>query len=295
MYIPKQWSKYSYFFCIVHVRSGYCFFEPLKRRRARDLIPSFRRVLKEIETKFGKVALLTTDDGSEFKKEFADMLAELKIKHIHDHKSYVCEKKIGQFGKTMGQLLGIGTLFLEALYLTLQKLNNTFSRGTGHAPTDVKSQTKLKPNRRLKKGYRKLMKPTEFKVGDKVRFAKKNQELTNIFYKGYGGTSRAARHENWSRQVVPVKERKVVFGLTLYKLPRQTKWRKSWELQKVATVRQLVIPDKRVILPQSLNKVKKKTPQVRVEGSLLNLVSDLGAYWKPTTERRKRKKVNYKV
>ena len=299
MYIPRSWSKFSFFFCIVHVRSGFCFFEPLKRRRAKDLVAPFKRVLAQIEEKFGPVKLLTSDDGVEFKKEFAVMLKEKNIKHLHAHKSYVCEKKIQQFGKTMGQLLGIGVKFKEALALTILKLNNTYSNITGLKPTDVKPDTKLLPPRRLKKGNKKHRKLEEYNVGDSVRFAKKSQEDTNIFYKAYGSTSRLPKHENWSKQVVKIKKKKVIFGMPLYKLPRQTKWKKGWELQRVKSVRTLSMPTEKIKLPSDVRKkmlsVEKKTPEIRMDRDLNNLVADLGTYWQPVSGRRKRKKVNYKV
>ncbi len=298
MYIPKQWSKFSYFFCIVHVRSGFCFFEPLTDRRAQDLVSPFRKVLAKIEERFGPVKLMTTDDGSEFKKEFTQFLKSRGIRHLHEHKSYVCERKIGQFGKTMGKLLGLGVLFEEALVLSITKLNNTLSKVTGHTPTNVKKNTKLKPFRKLRKGQRRHRKLQEYEEGDSVRFAKKNQEDTNIFYKSYGSTSRRPKHENWSKEVVKIITKKIVFGMPLYKLPRKTKWLKGWELQLVPALRTLSVPRTKIKLPTDLRKkiasVQKQTPIVRMDKDLRSLVSDLGTYWKPERARRQRKKINYK-
>ena len=153
--------------------------------------------------------------------------------------------------------------------------------------------------RRLKKGERTHRKLRVYNIGDSVRFAKKNQDDTNIFFKSYGSTSRRQRHENWSKQVVKITDKKVVFGTALYKLPRQTKWRKSWELQPVESVRTLSIPKDKPKLPADVRKklisIESKTPKDRMDKDSRNLVADLGAYWKPVSGRRKRKKVNYKV
>ena len=299
MYCPRSWSKYLYFLCICHVRSGMCYFEPLSRRRAKDLIAPFKRVLAKIEEKFGHVKLLTSDDGVEFKAHFAKWLKEIGIKHIHNRKSFVCERRIQQFGKTMGQLLGIGTKFSEALALTVGKMNNTFSRVTGHKAINVGKQTKLKPAKKLKKGAKKKRALQDFNIGDSVRFAKKNQEETACtFYKAYGSTSRLPKHENWSRTVVKIKEKKVVFGNTLYKLEKQKKWKKAWEILKVTGVRQLVIPKQKLKIPSELKKqiasTEKKQPEARRTKEMNNLISDLATYWSaPVSGPRRRKRVSY--
>ncbi len=300
MYCPRSWSKYLYFLCVCHVRSGMCYFEPLSRRRAKDLIAPFKRVLGKIEEKFGHVKLLTSDDGVEFRSDFAKWLKAREIKHIHDRKSFVSERRIQQFGKTMGQLLGIGTKFSEALALTVAKINNTHSRVTGHKAIDVGKQTKLKPVKALRKGRKKKRPLQEYKVGDFVRFAKKNQEDTACtFYKAYGSTSRLPKHENWSRTVVKIKEKKVVFGNTLYKLDKQKKWKKAWEIQKLAAVHKLVIPKEKLKKPPAMKKqiasTEKQKPEARMTKEMTGLLTDLGTYWKaPVAGRRARKRVNYK-
>ena len=75
MYCPKQWSKYKFFLAVVHMRLGYCWFEPLVERKAKNLIAPFKRILKDAETRFGgKVKQLQTDAGVEFLAEFAAFL-----------------------------------------------------------------------------------------------------------------------------------------------------------------------------------------------------------------------------
>ena len=174
MYIPKQWSKYKFFLAVVHMRSSYCWFEPLVERKAKNIIAPFKRILKDAEKRFGgKVKVLQTDAGVEFLAEFAEYLKKSKIKHVNDYKSYHTERKIGQFGRSFGQLLGIGVPFSEALVLTVQKLNNTKSRVTGKQPNEVGTRDKLKKPRKLKKGKRKQRKLPECQEGDRVRFQKK--------------------------------------------------------------------------------------------------------------------------
>ena len=306
MYIPKQWSKYKFFLAVVHMRSGYCWFEPLEERKAKNLIAPFKKILKDAEKRFGgKVKVLQTDAGVEFLAEFAEYLKESKIKHVNDWKSYHTERKIGQFGRSFGQLLGIGIPFAEALVLTTEKLNNTKSRVTGKQPNEVGTHDRLKKPRKLKKGARKQRALEEFEEGDKVRFQKKNADPLNGFYKSYGATSRKPKHENWSRTTPKIAEKKYVRGLPLYKLEGETKWRKGWHLQKVNEVRKLVRPKEKLKKQPDVQKkiaeIKAKKPKVRREKDMKNLEPDRGfatqgSYWAPvqgSRRSRRRRKPNY--
>jgi hypothetical protein len=297
MYIPKQWSNFKFFLAVVHMRSGFSWFESLKERKAKNIIAPFKKILKLAEKRFGKVRQLQTDAGVEFLAEFGEYLKKAKIKHINDYKSYHTERKIGQFGRSFGQLLGIGVPFEEALVLTVQKLNNTKSRVTGKAPNQIGSHDKLKKPRKLKKGKRKQKTLQDFEEGDKVRFLKKNADTLNGFYKSYGATSRKPKHENWSRTTPKILEKKIVRGTKLYKLEGETKFRKGWTLQKVEDVRKLVRPNKKLRKAPSVVRemaaIKAKNPKIRVEKQMKSLETDLGSYWKPVTGNRRRKRVQY--
>lgn len=299
MYCPKQWSKFKFFLCVVHMRSGYCWFEPLVERKSKNLIAPFKRILKDAEERFGgKVKMLQTDGGVEYLNFFAKYLKSVGIKHVNDHKSYHCERKIGQFGRTFGHLLGIGVQFAEALVLAVQKLNNTKSRITGKQPREVGTRDKLKKPRKNRKGKRKQKPLEEFAVSDKVRFQKKNADIMNGFYKSYGSTSRKPKHENWSHSTPKIIEKKTVRGTKLYKLENETKWRKGWTLQKVTKVRTLEVPKeklkKSLDVRRKIAEITQKKPKVRVEKQMKALEPDLGSYWKPVTGRRRRKRVHYK-
>ena len=223
--------------------------------------------------------------------------ARERQRDINDYKSYHTERKIGQFGRSFGQLLGVGVPFEEALVLTVQKLNNTKSRVTGKPPNEVGTHDKLKKPRKLKKGKRKQNPLQEFEEGDKVRFLKKNADTLNGFYKSYGATSRKTKHENWSRTTPKIIEKKYVRGTRLYKLEGETKWRKGWTLQRVDEVRQLVRPKEKLKKAASVVReiaaIKAKKPKIRVEKQMKSLEPDLGSYWKPVTGRRRRKRVHY--
>ena len=90
-----------------------------------------------------------------------------------------------------------------------------------------------------------------------------------------------------------------MFGNVLYKLEKQSKWKKGWELLKVTGVRRLVIPKQKLKIPSEVKKqivsIAKRQPEARMTKEMTNLLSDLGTYWKaPVAGRRKRKRVNYK-
>ena len=301
MYIPKQWSKFKFFLCVVHLRSGYCWFEPLVERESKDLVAPFKRVLADVKKRFGgEVKYLHTDPGVEFLKDFKAFLDKQGILHDNEFKSYHSERKIQQFGRTMGQLLGVlpKNSFAKALVMTLEKLNNTRSRVTGKKPVSMTSKTKLKKSRVLRKGRRKAKKQQEFSVGDNVRFLKKHAELTNTFYKSYGTTSRKPKHENWSR-VVKIKKVKLRRGEVRYQL-EDDKWRKPWELQLVKGEVRILDPKKAPTVLSSAQqkkaqKIQASLPKTRSSKVTNQLKSELGSYWKPVRSKRQRKKVNYKV
>ena len=288
----------------MHVRSSYCWFEPLSERHPKDLIPAMKRILAEAESKFGKVHFFSSDKGSEFLGDFAAFLKNRGIKVQNEHKSYHAERKIGQFGRAFGQLLGIGVPFAKCLALTVRKLNNVKSRVYGKKPVDVGPHDKLKKPRILKKGKRKQNPFQEFKVGQKVRYLKKNAEITNVMYKSYGGTSRKPKHENWSKTTPKIVERINVSGVLKYKLSSDNKWRKGWELQPINKVRQLVVTKKSPIkvlgLQTKIKRITDNKPKYRKEASTKALEADRGfgeqgTYWAPVAGKRKRKKITYKV
>jgi hypothetical protein len=305
MYIPKQWSKYKYFLCVVHVRSSYCWFESISERHPKDLIAPMKTILTEAESKFGKVEFFSSDKGSEFLGEFAAFLRARGIKVQNGHKSYHAERKIGQFGRAFGQLFGIGVKFEKALALTVRKLNNVKSRVYGKTPVSVGTHDKLKKPRILKKGRRKQNPFKQFAIGQRVRYLKKNAEITNVMYKSYGGTSRKTKHENWSKITPEIIDKKNNLGIWKYKLSSDEKWRKGYELQQIDEVRKLVVKKKSPIklpgLQKKIAKIKEKMPKVRKDKIIKALESsrgfgESGTYWAPVSGKRRssrRKKIKY--
>ena len=195
--------------------------------------------------------------------------------------------------------MGIGLKFEKSLALARRKINNVQSRITGKKPNDVGTHDRLKKPRKLKKGRRKHNPLQEYFIGDRVRYQMKATEITNVMYKSYGGTSRKAKHQNWSVITPTVVDKKRVAGTLIYKLSSDKKYRKGWELQKVDEVRKLEIPKKpgkqAPRLLKEISEIKKKIPKVRKSVAMKSLEGQLGTYWKPVAGRRQRKRVNYKV
>ena len=299
MYLSRHWTKWKYLLVVVHLRSGFSWFEPLSERTAKSLIAPFKRIVRKCEKRFDCVVKkLQTDPGVEFMGDFLEYLTSQKIELINEFKSYHSERKIGQFGRCFGRLLSNNVGFNKALVLAASKLNNTKSRVTGMKPVDVRPNTKLKPPRKLQKGKRKKKKEVEFVKGDTVRYLKKHADQLNSFYKSYGALSRLEKHENWSAGVHTIVEKKFIFGEPRYRLGGEKKWRKPWELAKIPPVlRKLKKPKESLALPagtqKEIQRLQKTAPSVRVDRELKNIQADLGTYWKPVTGKRRRKKVSY--
>ena len=267
MYVPESWALTKYFLCIVHNRSAYCWFEPLNGRKAKDLVAPFNRVLKDAEKRFGKVSGFMSDQGAEFYGSFHRNLQNKHIMHFDISKAFQCERKIGEFGRTLGQLIGLGLGFSEAVALAQAKLRNVRSRVTGQKAVDIGQQQTLKPGRRLKKGARKHVPAKVFEVGDSVRHLTKNADDTNVMYKSYGTTSRKQKHANWSAKVYKVIGKRKRSGVILYKLANNPKLYKSWELQPITQVITLSVPkqklEKTTALRAKIDSVKKSLDEAR--------------------------------
>ena len=297
MFIPKTWSGYKYFLCVVHIRSGYAWFEPQSSKTPGLTLTKFKPILREVEKRFGgKVGMLSTDMGGEFLGVFTAFLKRKNIIHQIDHKSFWAEKKIQSFGRIFGNMISVH-LFRKALALSLEKLRNIRNRMTGKAPADwtpKDNRGRLKKAKLLKKGARKQNKTIVFAVGDRVRFLLKAADQINKFYKSYRSLEGTNKHANWSKQLYTVEKRRFAAGLYSYYLNK--KWYKGWQLQRVSGVVKLRLntkePEK---VTKRLQKAIDKIPKAPKYRKVKSLEIDMKGWGAPLRSRRARKKVNYKV
>ena len=129
-------------------------FEPQSSKTPQMTLTKFKPILKEVEKKYGKVGMLSTDFGGEFLSVFKKFLEKRGITHQLDHKSFWAEKKIQTFGRLFGNLITVHG-FRKALALSLEKIRNIKNRVTKKAPADWTKQDnekRLPPARMLNKG-----------------------------------------------------------------------------------------------------------------------------------------------
>ena len=128
MEIPLDWSGYRYFFCCVHSSTKRCWFVPMESKSAQKTLTTFKKILSEVEKDIGEVTQMSSDKGSEFvNKKMEAFLNRKGIKHRHDDKAHIAEKKIQEFGRVFGYLITVHK-FRKSLDLSLKKLNNVVFR-----------------------------------------------------------------------------------------------------------------------------------------------------------------------
>ena len=101
----KANKRYRYILSIMDIFSGYCWFQPIKKKEPADVLTAFLEAMSESGDHLPSRIL--SDNGTEFKGEFEDYLKESKIKHICT-KSYTPEPHIeasnNQLRKIMRQV-----------------------------------------------------------------------------------------------------------------------------------------------------------------------------------------------
>ena len=296
MYIPKPWSKFKYFLCVVHIRSGYSWFEPQSSKTPQLTLTKFKPILKEVEKKYGKVGMLSTDFGGEFLSVFKKFLEKRGITHQLDHKSFWAEKKIQTFGRLFGNMITVHG-FRKALALSLEKIRNIKNRVTRKAPADWTKQDnekRLPPARMLKKGKRTPRRTIEFELQDSVRHLLKAADQINAFYKSYRSLEGTNKHANWSKQVYKIQKKRFSAGNWIYFLNQ--KWYKGWQLQKVDGVLTLSLdPTAPQKVPKQRAKAIQKIPVEPKYRKVQGLDIQMKGWDQPLRAKRVRKKVNYRV
>jgi len=284
MQVAKHWSNFKYILVVVHVRSGMAYFEPLLNKKPQSVLTKFKKIQKLIERRFGKIKLLTSDQGGEFLSVFRKYLLHNRIKHFNQYKAYTSEKKISQFGRYLGELLSVNVPWKRAFVLASEKVNNVKSRITGKTPIEFKRNDVLKAPRRLNQHRRKMQKIPVFKTGQRCRYLRKPADSLNPFYKSYWtGDNRTQKYQNWTKRIYVIEDVRQAAGLKVYKV--DGKYRKPWHLQIVQGSVNKLIPQKATKeVKKKAKKIKKKEPAFR---KVLALESELGSYWSAPLPRRR--------
>lgn len=231
-----QWSSYRYFFVAVLQRSGYCWFKPMKNKKAKTALSKLKLVFADCKKRFGEVTGVTSDDGNEFKGEFDAYLKKKGIiRRIVSDRGQMCwwvEKKNSTFARTFAPLKDIYG-FEKSLALALEKVNNIRSRVTKKAPVDWKPEDFTK---HVKRYHRKLKhipdkkKQPKYVQGQRVRHLMRQAMGKVAFYKSYEGL-RSKKHQMWSKTIYTITGVKKLGHYLHYKV--NDKWRRAHELQLI--------------------------------------------------------------
>ena len=231
-----QWSHYRYFFVAVLQRSGYCWFIPMKNKKAATALTCLKQVFSDCKKRFGEVTGVTSDNGNEFKGVF-DAYLQRKgiIRRILSDRGQMCwwvEKKNSTFARIFAPLRDIYG-FRKSLALALEKTNNIRSRVTKKAPVDWKPEDFQK---HVKRYHRKLKhiptkkKQPKYAVGQRVRHLMRQAMGKVAFYKSYEGL-RSKKHQMWSKTIYAITEVKKLGHYLHYKV--NGAWRRAHELQLI--------------------------------------------------------------
>lgn len=231
-----QWSHYRYFFVAVLQRSGYCWFIPMKNKKAATALTHLKKVFADCKKRFGAVTGVTSDNGSEFKGVFDAYLKKKGIiRRILSDRGQMCwwvEKKNSTFARIFAPLRDIYG-FQKSLALALEKTNNIRSRVTKKAPVDWKPEDFTK---HVKRHHRKLKhiptkkKQPKYVVGQRVRHLMRQAMGKVAFYKSYEGL-RSKKHQMWSKTIYAITQVKKLGHYLHYKVNGD--WRRAHELQLI--------------------------------------------------------------
>jgi len=231
-----QWSSYRYFFVAVLQRSGYCWFKPMKNKKATTALSKLKLVFADCKKRFGEVTGVTSDNGNEFKGEFDKYLTRKGIiRRIVSDRGQMCwwvEKKNSTFARTFAPLKDIYG-FEKSLMLALEKVNNIRSRVTKKAPVDWKPEDFTK---HVKRYHRKLKhipekkKQPKYVEGQRVRHLMRTAMGKVAFYKSYEGL-RSKKHQMWSTTIYTITSVKKLGHYLHYKV--NAAWRRAHELQLI--------------------------------------------------------------
>jgi len=231
-----QWSSYRYFFVAVLQRSGYCWFKPMKNKKATTALSKLKLVFADCKKRFGEVTGVTSDNGNEFKGEFDKYLTRKGIiRRIVSDRGQMCwwvEKKNSTFARTFAPLKDIYG-FEKSLMLALEKVNNIRSRVTKKAPVDWKPEDFTK---HVKRYHRKLKhipekkKQPKYVEGQRVRHLMRTAMGKVAFYKSYERL-RSKKHQMWSTTIYTITSVKKLGHYLHYKV--NAAWRRAHELQLI--------------------------------------------------------------
>jgi hypothetical protein len=214
----------------INSRRAYC--RPLKNKTQANVIQAFKEIIEESQ-KYIPIVSVTSDQGSEFSKEFVSFLEKQGISHYYTN---VGDKHaLGRAERFNRTIRGLIEKYMTAynthtwfniLDELVKNYNNTVHSSTGFAPNKVGEEELIMIRKRQSEKTNKVLDSMmRLQVGDKVRKIKNK----SILDKKTG--------ESWSRTVYTIKEvNHFSYVLENNEGTELKGTYKDYELQKVDTV-----------------------------------------------------------
>jgi hypothetical protein len=181
--VAKSNRGFRYVLIAINTFSKMVYCEPVKNKTAAEVASATEIILKRSQTKF---KFCSTDNGSEFKQRFIDVLNKNGIIHFYNYnktKAQIVERCIRTI-KTMiykTMLLKGGHNWVDNLQSVVDKYNSSYHSKIKMSPKEVNKKNEKTLLETVYNEPSRSVKP-KYKVGDIVRLASKRFVFTRGFH-----------------------------------------------------------------------------------------------------------------
>ena len=175
----SRWNKgYKYLLNIIDIYSRYAWSFPIKSKKPSEIAPFIKQVIDEVKP---KKIWFTFDNGNEFKGAVKTLLNEKGAEiHLNDPKSLNSKNTMGlveRFNKTVLNKIrkfmtaNDSVQYVDAVPDIIDNYNNTVHSATNKTPYSILKNKQVP----LIELYDSDIVKDDYKIGDYVRFQKKNK------------------------------------------------------------------------------------------------------------------------
>lgn len=199
-------SGHNYILSVIDILSRFAWIEPLKRKTGADVVRAFKKIFQESKRRCLK---LQTDLGTEFhNKVFKKFLNGEKVIHFSSYSDHKCAL-VERFNRTIqakiykAMAVKETSSYLKFLPDIIESYNSKVHSAHGFAPKSVNKRNQRIVWNILYFDYLKTpVKQSRFKVGDRVRLAKKKEVFTRSY------------HAQWTDEIFIIKAIKKTIPIT---------------------------------------------------------------------------------
>lgn len=230
--LSKKNNGYTCLLTIINTTTRKAYVYPLKTKEKKEVATAFEKFLQEIH---GKIAILTTDNGTEFKNDIMNKICEKNNirRYYGDPDDHRITGRVERFNRTLRTLIDRymeshqTTKYIDVLPDLVANYNETPNASLHNdTPDGIKDLTVVRVLMDEKKRLDKLQpKINQFNIGDQVRHLEKK----NMFEKGT---------IKYSREVKPIIEKS---GYSYFLEGDKAPYR-FYQLDKVANVQRFDKP-----------------------------------------------------